>query len=116
MPDQHGVGIDATLSNAAQAVGQLDRAGFPSPPSSIRGHALDRELPVQGDVTVADEATPGRSRGAVAMGVLGRRAGAVAVWMPGVGHGRVASPMATARRGRCGGIAGAVAGTAWGGV
>jgi hypothetical protein len=116
MPEQSVVGIYDTMSKAEQAVRQLDREGFPILQVSIIGHDSDRELKVQGYVTVEDEAKQGMSSGALAIGVLGLLAGAVSVWIPGLGHLSVAGPMATALLGLLGGIEGAVAGAAWGEV
>jgi hypothetical protein len=116
MPEQRVVGIYETMSKAEQAVRELDRQGFPIQQVSIIGHDADRELQVQGDVTVEDEAKQGISSGALAAGALGLLAGAVSVWIPGLGHLRVAGPMAAALLGLLGGIEGAVAGAAWGGV
>jgi hypothetical protein len=104
------------MSKAEQAVRELDREGFPIQQVSIIGHDPERELKVQGYVTVDDEAKTGIRSGALAVGVFGLLAGAVSVWMPGLRHLRVAGPMATAILGLLGGIEGAVAGAAWGGM
>jgi hypothetical protein len=116
MPEQSVVGIYDTMSKAEQAVRQLDREGFPLQQVSIIGHDSERELKVQGYVTVEDEAKTGIRGGALAVGAFGLLAGAVSVWIPGLGHLSVAGPMATALLGLLGGIEGAVAGAAWGGV
>jgi hypothetical protein len=116
MPEQAVIGVYETLATAEQAVRQLDRGGFPIQQVSIIGHDSDRELKVEGYVTVADEAKQGMRSGAVAAGVLGMLAGAVSVWIPGLGHLSIAGALATALLGLLGGIEGAVAGAAWGGV
>jgi hypothetical protein len=116
MPEQSVVGVYETLANAEQAVRQLDRQGFPLQQVSIIGHDPERELQVQGYVTVADEANTGIRSGALAAGAFGLLAGAVSAWIPGLGHLRIAGPMATALLGLLSGIEGAVAGAAWGGV
>jgi hypothetical protein len=116
MPEQSVVGVYDTMSKAEQAVRELDREGFPIRQVLIIGHDSERELKVQGYVTVEDVAQKGVSAGALAAGVFGLLAGAVSVWIPGFGHLRIAGPLATALLGFLGGIDGAVAGAAWGGV
>jgi hypothetical protein len=116
MPEQSVVGVYETLAKAEQAVRQLDREGFPLRQVSIIGHDSERELKVQGYVTVEDEAKTGIRSGALAVGAFGLLAGAVSAWIPGLGHLSVAGPLATALLGLLGGIEGTVAGAAWGGV
>jgi hypothetical protein len=116
MPEQRVVGVYDTLAKAEQAVRELDREGFPIQQVSIIGQDPERELKVQGYVTVENEAKIGIDTGALAGGVLGLLAGAVSVWIPGLGHLRIAGPLASALLGLLGGIEGAVAGAAWGGV
>jgi heat induced stress protein YflT len=86
------------MSKAEQAVRELDREGFPIQQVSIIGHDPERELKVQGYVTVADMAKKGIDTGALAVGAFGLLAGAVSVWIPGLGHLRVAGPSAAAMR------------------
>jgi hypothetical protein len=90
MPEQSVVGICDTVSKAEQAVRQLDREGFPIQQVSIIGHDPERELKVQGYVTVEDEVKQGVRCGALVV--------AVSVWIPGLGHLRVAGPLAAAMR------------------
>jgi Heat induced stress protein YflT len=78
MPEQSVVGVYETLAKAEQAVRELDRQGFPLQQVSIIGHDADRELQVQGDVTVEDEAKQGVRSAALAVGAFGLLAGAVA--------------------------------------
>jgi hypothetical protein len=61
MPEQGVIGVYETLATAEQAIRQLDRGGFPIQQVSIIGHDSDRELKVQGYVTVEDEAKQGMS-------------------------------------------------------
>jgi hypothetical protein len=79
MPEQRVVGVYDTLAKAEQAVRELDREGFPIQQVSIIGQDPERELKVQGYVTVADEAKIGIDTGALAGGVLGLLAGVVSV-------------------------------------
>ena len=98
MPEQNVVGIYDTISKAEQAVRELDREGFPIQQVSIIGHDPERELKVQGYVTVEDMAKKGIDTGALAVGAFGLLAGAVSVWIPSLGHLRIACPLAAARR------------------
>jgi hypothetical protein len=116
MPEQSVVGVYETMSKAEQAVHQLDREGFPIQQVSIIGQDPEREMQVQGYVTVEDMAKKGIDTGALAAGVFGLLAGAVSAWIPGFGHLSVAGPLAATLLGLLGGIEGAVAGAAWGGV
>ena len=115
MSEQSVIGVYESLSKAEEAVYKLDWAGFPIKQVSIVGQHLEQEE-VQGYVTVADIARKGLRAGAWAGGLFGLLTVAVSIWIPEVGRLLVAGPLATALLGFLGGLEGAVAGAAWGGV
>ncbi len=115
MSEQSVIGVYGSLSKAEEAVYKLDWAGFPIKQVSIVGQHLEQEE-VQGYVTVADIARKGLRAGAWAGGLFGLLTVAASVWIPEVGRLLVAGPLATALLGFLGGLEGAVAGAAWGGV
>jgi hypothetical protein len=79
MPEHRVVGIYETLAKAEPAVRQLDGEGFPLQQVSIIGHGAERELQVQGYVTVEDEARQAFAAGPWPSGIdLMIGAGAVA--------------------------------------
>ncbi len=115
MSEQSVIGVYDSLSKAEEAVYKLDWAGFPIKQVSIVGQSLQQE-DVQGYVTVADLAQKGLKAGAWAGGLFGLLTVAASIWIPEAGRLLVAGPLATALLGFLGGLEGAVAGAAWGGV
>jgi hypothetical protein len=115
MSEQSVIGVYESLSKAEEAVYKLDWAGFPIKQVSIIGQNLQQD-DVQGYVTVTDMAKKGLRVGAWAGGIFGLLTVAASIWIPEVGRLLVAGPLATALLGFLGGLEGAVAGAAWGGV
>jgi hypothetical protein len=107
------IGVYDTLAQAEEAIGTLDRGGFPIRQVSIVASDLTNERKINGYVTVGDVATQGAGTGAWLGSLFGLLVGAAFIWVPGFGPLVVAGPLAAVI---AGGVEGAVAGAAGGGL
>ena len=107
------VGVFSSITDAEDAVEKLNSGGFPINQVSIIAQDLESERQVQGFITAGDVAKRGVGTGAWVGGLFGLLMGAAFIWVPGFGPLMVAGPFAAIL---LGGIEGAVAGAAGGGV
>jgi hypothetical protein len=107
------IGVYENMAAAEEAVRQLDKGGFPIKQISIIGQDLQSEKEVHGFITTGDVAKSGAGTGAWMGGLFGLLIGAAFIWVPGFGPLMAAGPFAAAL---LGGIEGAVAGAAGGGL
>jgi predicted phage tail protein len=111
--DNSTVGVYATLSAAEGAVRKLDEGKFPIRQISVVAKDLQDEKKVHGYVTACDVSKSGAKTGAWVGGLFGVLVGAAFVWIPGVGPAVIAGSLSSML---LGGIEGAVAGSAMGGI
>lgn len=110
---QSVIGVYDDMSKAEEAIRRLDRSGFPIKQVSILARDLQSEREVHGYVAIGDVMKGGAGTGAWLGGLFGILFGAAFLWVPGFGPLLVAGPFAAAL---LGGIEGAVAGAAGGGI
>ena len=110
---QSVIGVYRTMSEAEEAVRVLDRGGFPIKQISVLAQNLESEKEVHGYVTAGDVAKAGAGTGAWVGGLFGVLVGAAFIWVPGFGPLLAAGSFAAIL---LGGIEGAVAGAAGGGL
>ena len=113
MSDQSVIGVYETMSKAEEAIGALNRGGFPITQISITAQNLESEKEIHGFITTGDVAKSGAGTGAWVGGLFGLLAGAAFVWVPGFGPLIVAGSLAAML---IGGAEGVVVGTAGGGL
>ena len=113
MTDQSVVGVYETMAKAEDAVRMLNQGRFPIRQVSIIAQSLESEREVHGYVTGGDVARSGAGTGAWVGGLFGLLIGAAFIWVPGFGPLLVAGPVASML---LGGIEGALAGAAGGGI
>ncbi len=107
------VGLYATLDAAEKAVKKLGEGKFPIQQISVVAKDLQDEKKVHGYVTACDVSKAGAKTGAWMGGLFGVLVGAAFIWVPGVGPAIVAGSLASVF---LGGIEGALAGSAMGGI
>lgn len=107
------VGVFANMTQAEDAVRQLNAGGFPVDKLSVLGKDFMSEQKVHGFVTACDVAKQAAGTSAWFGGIFGLLVGAAFLWIPGFGPMVVAGPLAAAL---LGGVEGAVGAAAVGGV
>jgi uncharacterized membrane protein len=113
MKEYSVVSIYETMTEAEDAIRQLDEGGFPIKQVSLVAQNLQSEREVHGFLTTGDVALDGATAGAWVGGLFGLLIGAAFIWVPGFGSLLIAGPLAAAL---LGGLEGALAGAASGGL